>query len=484
MMPLLGGRVRPVVVLLFLALLPFLGTSAVPVMATLGILSLFTLGQIALRKQRKPVWTSKARAVLAGAIVLDTAIAVILSFQPLGFMGLPLLPLIQSVILALSWAAFLPVDRHLKRKIMARAKVRRESHPELTVIGITGSVGKTTTKELLAHILHDRRPLFTPAHVNSEMGVAQWILKNIRQDPLPEATPLIVEMGAYRTGEIATLCGFVQPKIGIVTFVGSQHLALFGSQEALVSAKGELLRSLPRDGHAFLNGDSDLTRGMQRFCACPVTVVGTGGAADLEAYDIEETPTGIRFSVGGVSFSLPLHGTHNVANVLLTITVAESLGMTRQAIAERVRSFQPPHRTFEVRQENGVTILDDTHNASAMSFQAAVAWARTQPFERKTLLASGIIELGEEHQRTHRELGSQSRNVFREAVFLERKSAALFAEGYGKPVPLLTEHTPRVPAGSLLVCVGRMTPATIRRLLPPADDRSGQPTVSPLRPSS
>lgn len=466
LMPLLGGRLRPGIVALYAAAVLALQPDDRWLLAALGLLAVLSVAQIVLRRQRMPVWTTKARILLGGTLVLDAMLAVALSLLPAGPFFLPLLAIAQAACFACAWAAFLPVDRLMKRRILTAAKALREAHPELTVIGITGSVGKTTTKELLAHVLRDRQPLFTPAHVNSDVGVAQWILKHLPADPLPARTPLIVEMGAYRIGEIAALCAFVQPSLGIVTFIGNQHLALFGSPEALLEAKGELLRALPADGRAFLNGDCERCRGMTRFCACPVTVVGTGGSADLEAYDIEETPTGIRFSVGGLPFALPLHGTHNIANALLVVAASEFLGLERGEIARRVATFRPPHRTFEMRTERGVTILDDTHNASAESFKAAIAWAKTQPFERKILLTSGIIELGEEHERTHRELGGLAADVFDDVLFLDDRTAPFFAEGYGKPLSPLSKAPSPVPAGSLLVCIGRMAPSVIKRLLP------------------
>jgi len=432
----------------------------------LGALAVLTLVQILLRKQRKPVWTMKALTVTTGGALLTLLLAWTLASTSLPApLWLPPIVCLQSGMLALAWLVLWPLDTHLKQRILSRGKTLRAAHPELLVIGITGSVGKTTTKELLAHILGTDRCLATPTHVNTEIGVAQWLLRTVKK-PLPPQTPLIVEMGAYRPGEIATLCSVVRPSMGIVTFIGSQHLALFGSQESLAAAKGELLHALPANGKAFLNGDCDRCRSLLPLSSCPVTVVGTGGRADLEAYDIEETTQGLRFTADSIPFSVPLHGTHNVTNVLLAVAAAQSLGLKMEEIASRLRSFQPPHGTFEVRQERGVTILDDTHNASATSFSAAIRWAETQPFERKVLLTSGLIELGEEHERTHRELGNLAAPVFPEAIFLSRQSAALFAEGFGRPVTLYSRKTPAITSPALLVCVGRMPASVIRRLLP------------------
>ena len=186
----------------------------------------------------------------------------------------------------------------------------------------------------------------------------------------------------------------------------------------------------------------------------------------MMATEIEETKSGLRFRIGETHYGVPLHGTHNVANILLAISVGEEFGLRPEAIAEKLKTFSPLHRTFEVREERGVTILDDTHNASAASFQAAVTWADTQPFEHKVLLASGIIELGEENARTHREIGVLASGVFEKVYFLDKKSGALFGEGFGRRVDALTTNVAPLDSSSLLVCVGRMPPSIIQSLLP------------------
>ncbi|MBI3619063.1 UDP-N-acetylmuramoyl-tripeptide--D-alanyl-D-alanine ligase [Candidatus Peregrinibacteria bacterium] len=433
-------------------------------LTTLAGLSIIQFG---LRKQRLPILTRKA-VVLVATSVLLTAIAAFVLTLHLNRLGanvlLPFLPLLQPFFVMLSWLLWRPVDFILKKRVLDRAQDLRALENNLTVIGITGSVGKTTTKEILAHVLAELPAIATPAYVNSEMGVAHWLIETFSKPDHPKT--LIIEMGAYREGEIALLSAIAKQTIGVVTYVGSQHLALFGSEEALVRTKAEIITHLPQDGHAFLNGDNDAARKMKELSPCPVTIVGTGGSCDIEAFDVEETPTGIRFRVEGRTFSLPFHGTHNVTNVLLAIAVARHLGMTDDAIAARLKTFIPPQHTFSVRAERNVTILDDTHNSSAASFRAAIAWARTQPFEAKTLLASGLIELGDQYEPIHRELGALATHVFSRVIFLDEESAKMFQQGFGKPVEVLRKQVLRVSSGSLLVCIGRMRPSTINRLLP------------------
>lgn len=435
--------------------------------ATLSTLVLASLMLIALGRQPRPVWTKKAVLLFFTSLLLTVLFAYfLLQITVVGFEGalfLPFLVLAQPFVLSGAWIMWRPVDAILKQRIKDRASVLRRSFPNLIVIGITGSVGKTTTKELLGHVLSAAHPLVTPAHVNSDMGVAAWLLKE-----LPGSSDdriLIVEMGAYAEGEIRELCRIAQPSIGIITHIGNQHIALFGSQERLTNAKAELVEALPPEGHAFLNGDSELCRAIQTRVACAVTIVGTGGPADSEAFDIEERPDSIAFTVKGTSFAAPIHGTHNVTNVLLAIACAEHLGMTLPAIAQMLRTFKPPQQTFEVRTERGVTILDDTHNLSAASFEAAIEWARTQPFEKKYLLAGPLIELGEDQERILTDMGTLASPVFADA-FVHAGSTKHFARGFGRPVKTLGSAATRIPLGSLLVCVGRMPGSSITRLLP------------------
>ncbi len=441
--------------------------------SALGALALASAAQIVLRRQPAPVWTQKAITLVGANLALTETLAYALLMtenEPVT----AFLPLAQPFLLFATWMLCRPVDHFLKQRILSEAKALRARHPELTVVGITGSVGKTTTKELLAHILGDRHPLATPAYVNTEMGVAQWLIRSLQNAkckiPSIKYDVLIVEMGAYRKGEISLLCDIVKPTIGIMTFIGTQHIALFGSQKALCEAKSELLLALPKEGCAFLNADSNLCAGLRQAAKCPVTTIGTGGHADLKAFDIEETPQGIRFRVGETLITVPLHGTHNVANVLLAFAAARHLGMQHAAIAAKLRTFIPPERTFQVRSERGVVILDDTHNASPESFKAAIAWARTQPMEQKFLLTSGLIELGEQQDRIHMELGALAAPVFDDMIVLNARAARLLEQGFGKPVLTHTKEIPALEPGSLLVCIGRMPSSTIHRLLPVANE--------------
>jgi UDP-N-acetylmuramoyl-tripeptide--D-alanyl-D-alanine ligase len=461
----LFGTIRPVLVLMLLVL----GIVSMQIrrywyIAVIIALAALNLVQFALKKQRYPVWTQKALVLTATSILIDFVIALAcLSWSPA---LLAVLPLAQAFVLAIAWIAFLPLDATLKNRRMSRAAQLRAQFSDLLVIGVTGSAGKTTLKELLSCILSKRSVLATPAYVNSEMGVANWMLTELSKNKDNPPEILIVEMGAYRRGEIERLCNITQPSMGAITFIGKQHMALFGSQEMLSAAKAELLEALPENGKAFLNADNDASMAVAHKAACPIVRVGTGGQADLEAFDIEETANGIAFRAGDTRFSLPLRGTHNVTNVLLAIAIARNFKMKDAEIAQALSLYKPLNHTFAVRTEKGVTILDDTHNSSPASFKAAIAWTRTQPAKQKVLLTSGLIELGQEQDHIHTELGEMAQQTFDRVVFVHSRSGRFFEKGYGKKVEVYSADTKPVEEKALLVCIGRVPANVMHRMLP------------------
>lgn len=463
----LFGRTRPVTIVIFFWLgLFFKWPLNLISIALLTALSLLTVLQITTARQRFPVRTKKTLILLGLSLLFNLLFAAAFISQKINLV-LIFMPVLQPFFLFSAWLFFKPLDYYVKRIIMEKARVLRAAFSDLTVVGITGSVGKTTTKELLAHVLQDFKPLVTPAHVNSEMGISKWLTSKLPSHNFSgKKRIMIVEMGAYRIGEIKKLCQIAQPKIGIVTHIGSQHLALFGSQEAIFQAKGELVEALPENGLAILNGDNNLCSLLAERAPCRTILVGTEGKKDYEAFDIEETSTGIKFRVNGQNYQIPLHGTHNVTNVLLVIAAAASLGLPPPETAAKIKTFSPLSKTFNVTCEKNITILNDTHNSSPHSLRAAIAWARSQPYDKKTLLCSGLIELGQNRDEVHAEVGAGSAGVFDRVIFLNKNAAKAFAKGYGKPVEIYGKKTGPVEPDSLLVCVGRMPSETIRSLLP------------------
>lgn len=472
----LYGSLRPLLLLFWISAIAVSVVRHDPVFALLKlsiqfllVLATLNVVQLIMRRQPLPKFTAKAILMTIVSFTLIIAVSALLLSRPSipSIIGFVLIPFLCPVWVALSWIITKPIDSFLKTRLMRKAAERRSRYPQLTVVGVTGSVGKTTTKELLAHILKKHGALATPAHVNTEMGVATWLLHVLRDKPTDWNGTLIVEMGAYRTGEIALLCDIVKPHVGIITFIGAQHLSLFGSIEAIRSAKGELFRALPKDGHAFLNHDNAASEALRDFCACPVTTVGTDGKADLNALDIEETGNGLTFTLEGKKVMTPVAGTHTVTSILFAIGVARYLGMNLADIVRELATFKPLERSFQVKQIRGATVLDDTYNSSPDSFRAAIAWAKTQPQTEKTLLIDGIIELGSAESSVHAELARAASDVFARVIIGNPRFLPYFKEnGFGDRAMLLSSKPKRIEKDSLLVCVGRVPRTAIDELLP------------------
>lgn len=403
-----------------------------------------------------PTWTSKARLIVGTSIFITAICALFCAhfFKQ----GLPVLCAIQFPILLASWLLWKPVDWILKNRLLTNASIHRNTFDAATVIGIVGSVGKTTTKELLKCVLADLSPITTPEHVNTELGVAAWLLKNV---PAGAAKPLlIVEMGAYRKGEIATLCRVAQPTMAVVTALGSDHLALFGSEEAIVDANAEILNALPKDGHAFLLSDNTASAGLKNHAPCTVTLAGSADAKMIH------TDRGLTLESNGTRFAVALHGMHNAGNAMLAVAVARHMGVKDERIRELLAKYRGSAHTFHLKKERGVLVMDDTYNVSPLSFKAALNWAKGRDERPRVLLTSGLLETGAEETRFLKELGAAAAQSVERVVFTTNAGRSAFAEGFGKDVELLSPSTGSVSDDGLLLCVGRMPLTTMRRLLP------------------
>lgn len=407
-----------------------------------------------LRRPRFPVWTAKAILIAGTSFVLTLAAAAACLLMH-SIVATPLLFLLQPLIVFVAWLLWKPVDTALRRRMFRWAARNRQKFKNVQVIGIVGSVGKTTTKELLRHVLASLYPTATPEHVNTELGVAQWFISVGENVPV-----VIVEMGAYRAGEIALLSSIMQPTIAVVTALGSDHLALFGSEEAIVDANAEILDAIPASGHVFLLGDNDSAKNLKKRSKAAVTIAGSA-----DATEIRDTDRGLTFDSNGTRFTVALHGMHNVGNTMLAIAVARHMGIPDDLIREALARFRPSAHTFHLKTERGVTILDDTYNVSPLSFKAAIDWAKGRPERPRTLLTSGLLETGASEDAFLQDLGKAAKKHIERVVFTTKNGADAFAKTFG-PVEVLDSNTKAVTDDSLLVCIGRMPLSTIQQLLP------------------
>jgi UDP-N-acetylmuramoyl-tripeptide--D-alanyl-D-alanine ligase len=272
-----------------------------------------------------------------------------------------------------------------------------------TAIAVTGSVGKTTTRQMIHTVLGSRLTgSASPKNYNNHVGLPLSML-----EIKPADNYAVFELGASHVGEIAALAGLCAPKIGVITKIGDAHLASFGSQRTIAETKAELLASLPPDGHAVLGDDPWLRRMAQR-CQAPITWVGHSPECDLAATEVCCGQGQLSFRVCDCEFSVPVWGRHHLTSALAAIGVARMLGFDLPQIASALKNFQSVPMRCQVIEIREATIINDAYNGSPTSMQAALELVRDFDTDGRRIVVCGdMAELGDEAVLFHRRLGNQ-----------------------------------------------------------------------------
>jgi UDP-N-acetylmuramoyl-tripeptide--D-alanyl-D-alanine ligase len=294
---------------------------------------------------------------------------------------------------------------------VARTVVDRLVPHGLAVVGVTGSSGKTSTKDLIAGLLARLGPTVAPpGSFNNELGHPWTVL---RADE--HTRHLVLELSARGPGHIAALCAVAPPRIGAVLNVGSAHLGEFGSRAEIAKTKGELVEALPADGLAVLNADDPLVAAMADRTDARVVFVGEAEDADIRAVDVrldDQVRAGFRLvtPAGDAEVRLAVHGAHQVGNALTAAAVALELGMSVADVADGLSQARPVsrHRMEVTTRQDGVTVINDAYNANPESMRAAVEAlaAMAEPGARRSWAVLGpMADLGADAAAGHDDIG-------------------------------------------------------------------------------
>lgn len=341
-------------------------------------------------------------------------------------------------------AFFQPLAFLWQRIIIQKAKKKREKFGDLICIGITGSYGKTSTKEFLATILAEKygkdKILKTKEHQNSEVGISLCILNELK----PKHQIFVCEMGAYQKGGIKLLCNIAKPKIGILTGINQQHLATFGSQKNIIKAKYELIESLPKDGLAIFNGSNQFCKNLYQKTDIPKKICSPIPAAaeivsylDLWAKNIIVKEKSLSFKVfskeGELSdFKVNLIGLHNIENILLAACCAKELGMGLPEIAKACGKIEPQEKTMKLKKgKGGLTIIDDSYSANPKGVIAALNYLKIWP-GRKIIVMPCLIELGKASIEVHKRIGERIGQICQLAIITTKDRFKEIKEGARK----------------------------------------------------
>ncbi len=351
--------------------------------------------------------------------------------------GLMVLSFLLPLAVSLAVWFFQPITILIRNQAIGFAKRKRKEMKNLVVVGITGSYGKSSTKEFLYDILSTRfNVLKTKENQNSEIGIARTILAELQ----PKDEIFLAEMGAYTKGGIKFLCDIAKPQIGIVTGTNEQHLATFGSWENLLSAEGgrELIESLPKTGVAIFNAANDFIKDSFKddnrqelkkriFCS-------TKEAADywIETAMVDKNEVSFRvFSseVNGLDIIAPVVGGYNIENILMAIACARELGMTFWEISQACLKIKPENSALKLfKTETGIEVLDAVYSANPTGVLAHLAHLRLWAGKKAVVMPS-LIELGPAAKKNHLFIGKALGETSDLAIITTEEGFAYLRQG-------------------------------------------------------
>ncbi len=313
--------------------------------------------------------------------------------------------------------------------LLARHQLQRSS---AEVVAITGSQGKTSVKDLLAHVLTDAGPTIAPVgSFNNELGVPLTVL---RLDA--DTRFVVVEMGARGIGHIAVLCRIAPPRVGVVLNVGTAHVGEFGSTDAIAVAKGELVESLPPSGTAVLNADDPRVAAMAARTVAGVTTFGTAGDVALGPVTLDgagEPDFSLTHRGRTETVHVPQVGAHHAINAAAAAAAAVALGIDLAAVARSLSAVAAtsPMRMARTTRDDGLLVVNDAYNANPESMAAALRAVAGLDRRRHVAVLGEMLELGAVSTRAHTDIGRLARDLGYDRVVVVGAGAAAIADGAG-----------------------------------------------------
>ena len=366
-----------------------------------------------LQKKHQLVWTNKAKLLFILSIF--------------GF--IPILSLLSPIFLILSQILIWPLEYYQKQKNLKATSEKLKRLPDLKIVAITGSFGKTSTKDILYTLLWKKFYVVkTPKSFNTPLGIAQTILEDVKLN----TQIFICEVGAYKRGEISKIAKLIKPDIGIITAVAAQHLQKFGSLENIAKAKLELIENLKKDGIAILNG--------KYLDSHPSNVLTNFYGREKDPYyatNIQSEISGTSFTIhtpqGKTEINIPLIGEHHVQNFLAAAAAAMQLGLTLLEIKERASLLLPtPHR-LEIKKQGNITIIDNTYNTNPKSARTSLKLLQQLIASQKIIITPGLIELGKQSSKENQSFAQDAAKIVDDFIIV--------GESFKKDLLLGLKHT-------------------------------------------
>lgn len=419
-------------ILLFIAI-PLLLLGNAGRIAGIIILVLITLINREKDVKKPLVYTNRVKRLIITSFIVSLgivfAVSIISKNIDMSFITIYILQFFVPIIMLFANVLNKPINYAINSYYINDAKKMINEMPNLVVIGVTGSYGKTSVKNFLNKFLSTKyNVLITPENYNTTLGVVKTIRNNLK------ATHdiFICEMGATKLGDIKEICDIVKPKYGVITSIGPQHLESFGKIENVIKTKFELVNSLPKDGVAFLNYDNEYITG-QKIEKSVIKYGVKYNDVEFKVFDIKSTNKGLEFSIKDkeeniIDFSTKLIGNHNVENIIGAMTIANYFGVSLKEMVSKVRQLEcVPHRLELIRNNNNI-IIDDAYNSNPNGAKSALETLNT--FNGiKILVTPGMIELGDKEYECNYELGVLASKICDYIVLVGKEQTKPIYEG-------------------------------------------------------
>ncbi len=340
--------------------------------------------------------------------------------------------LVLNFILIISIIINKPIEKLVYLSYKRKAVNKLNSMKQLKVIGITGSYGKTSSKNILNDILNVKyNSLASPKNFNTPYGLI--ITVNNYLDKFDDI--LIAEMGAYKVGEIKELCDLVKPRYGILTKIGTAHIEIFGSQKNIQKGKFELIESLPKDGIGVLNGDDELQLNYKLKNNCKILWIGIeNDNVDVHASNIKVSNLGTTFDVKfkgdnkKYEFTTKLLGYANIYNILASLALAKEFGLTIKQMQKAVLGVRNVEHRLELRNAGNITFIDDSYNSNPVGSKMALDVLKQMPGHR-IVITPGMVELGNKSYELNKDFGKYMFNNCDEVILVGQKITKPIQDG-------------------------------------------------------
>lgn len=374
--------------------------------------------------------TNRVKRMLVTETILIVLTLIIGGIENYIYIKLAILNIVASIICIIANIINSPIEKVNQKRYINEAKKILRGMPNLIVIGVTGSYGKTSVKNFLAKTLSAKyEVLVTPKNYNTTMGVVKTIRENLK------ATNqiFICEMGATKLGDIKEICDLVNPKLGIITSIGPQHLESFKSIENVIKTKYELADAVKKNGGTvFLNYDNEYIA-KQKNDFNKVSYGMNNRNLDYNAYNLVSSSKGLLFKILDkekyeVEFKTKLIGSHNIVNITAAIAVANFLGVKLENLVPRINQIESVEHRLQLISRGNLTIIDDSYNANPVSSKSAID--TLGEFEgTKIVVTPGLIELGNEEEKYNFEFGEYITKVCDYVFLVGEKNSKTILEG-------------------------------------------------------